>query len=201
MAAAFSFYPAKLLGAYGDAGAVVTSNTELAQRIARLRDHGRTTGGEIAEWGFNCRLDNLHAAVLDLKLTRLQQSLNRRRQLARQYHQWLADVPSLKLPPPPDDGRHYDVFQNYEIEADDRDELVAHLQQQGIETMKPWGGKGIHQFAALGLTHFYLPRTEAMFRRALMLPMHPELTENQIAYVAQSIKSFYVGRAFRIQAA
>jgi dTDP-4-amino-4,6-dideoxygalactose transaminase len=201
VAAAFSFYPAKLLGAYGDAGAVVTSNTELSQRIARLRDHGRVPGGEIAEWGFNCRLDNLQAAILDLKLARVRQALERRRQLAGHYHALLADVPSLRLPPAPADGLHYDVFQNYEIEADDRNDLVAHLQQRGIETMKPWGGKGIHQFAALGLTHFYLPRTEAMFRRALMLPMHPELTEEQIAYVAQSIKSFYAGRVFHVQAA
>jgi dTDP-4-amino-4,6-dideoxygalactose transaminase len=110
-------------------------------------------------------------------------------------------VLSLHLPPPPTDGLHYDVFQNYEIEADDRDALIAHLQERGIETMKPWGGKGIHQFAALGLSHFYLPRTEALFRRALMLPMHPELKDDQIIYVAESIKSFYSGRVFRSQAA
>ncbi|HEY2759775.1 MAG TPA: DegT/DnrJ/EryC1/StrS family aminotransferase, partial [Pirellulales bacterium] len=101
VATAFSFYPAKLLGAYGDAGAVVTSHCELAQRISRLRDHGRVPGGEIGEWGFNCRLDNLQAAILDLKLARLQQALERRRQLATHYHQLLADVLSLRLPPPP----------------------------------------------------------------------------------------------------
>ncbi|HTQ40712.1 MAG TPA: DegT/DnrJ/EryC1/StrS family aminotransferase [Pirellulales bacterium] len=201
VAAAFSFYPAKLLGAYGDAGAVVTSNADLALRIARLRDHGRMPGGEIAEWGFNCRLDNLQAALLDLKLARLQRALTRRRELAAQYHELLVDVTSLKLPPPPAEGRHFDVYQNYEIEADERDQLVAHLQAQGIEIMKPWGGKGIHQFAALGLGHFSLPRTEAMFRRALMLPMHPELSNEQIEYVAREIKAFYSGRMVRNRAA
>jgi dTDP-4-amino-4,6-dideoxygalactose transaminase len=201
VAAAFSFYPAKLLGAYGDAGAVVTSDPEIAHRVSRLRDHGRTTGGEIAEWGFNCRLDNLQAAILDLKLARLHQSLERRRELTAHYHGHLSDVATLKLPPPPDDGPRHDVYQNYEIEADSRDELIVHLKQQGIETMKPWGGKGVHQFAGLGLAHFRLPRTEAMFRRALMLPMHPELTNDQIQYVSQSIKSFYAGRAVHHRAA
>jgi dTDP-4-amino-4,6-dideoxygalactose transaminase len=201
VAAAFSFYPAKLLGAYGDAGAVVTSNADLAQRISRLRDHGRTVGGEISEWGFNCRLDNLQAAILDLKLSQLDEALKRRRQLASRYHDCLADVLALKLPPPPSDGQQYDVFQNYEIEADGRDDLAAYLKDQGIETMKPWGGRGIHQFSALGLSGFWLPRTDAMFRRALMLPMHTELAEEQIEYVAQSIKGFYAARGFQSRAA
>ena len=88
-AAAFSFYPAKLLGDYGDAGAVVTSDSQIAERVSRLRDHGRVAGGEIAEWAFNCRLDNLQAAILDLKLARLHQSLERRRQLAAHYQETL----------------------------------------------------------------------------------------------------------------
>ncbi|MGQ9851554.1 MAG: DegT/DnrJ/EryC1/StrS family aminotransferase [Aggregatilineaceae bacterium] len=192
LAGCFSFYPAKLLGAYGDAGAVVTNSQEIAEKVIRLRDHGRTADGDIAGWSFNCRLDNLHAAILDFKLKQVPGWIERRREIARTYHERLSDLPQLLLPPPPmSDGPYFDVFQNYEIEAEDRDRLRAYLQESGIETMIPWGGKGVHQFQALGLTHFRLPRTERMFQRALMLPMHCELTDEQVVYVAECIRRFY----------
>lgn len=192
LAGCFSFYPAKLLGAYGDAGAVVTNSQEIAEKVMRLRDHGRMADGDIASWSFNCRLDNLHAAILDFKLKHVPAWIERRRGIARVYHERLSDLPQLLLPPPPTPGgTYFDVFQNYEIEAEDRDRLRAYLQECGIETMIPWGGRGVHQFQALGLTHFHLPRTERMFRRALMLPMHCELTDEQVAYVAECIRRFY----------
>jgi dTDP-4-amino-4,6-dideoxygalactose transaminase len=192
LAGCFSFYPAKLLGAYGDAGAVVTNSQEIAEKVMRLRDHGRTADGDIAGWSFNCRLDNLHAAILDFKLKQVPGWIERRREIARTYHERLSDIPQLLLlPPPMTNGPYFDVFQNYEIEAEDRDRLKAYLQESGIETMIPWGGKGVHQFQALGLTHFRLPRTERMFQRALMLPMHCELTDEQVVYVADSIRRFY----------
>ena len=194
LAGCFSFYPAKLLGAYGDAGAVVTNSQEIAEKVSRLRDHGRTAGGDIAGWSFNCRLDNLHAAILDLKLKQVPEWIERRREIAGLYQDRLLDIPQLILPPPPvTDGPYFDVFQNYEIEAEDRDSLKAHLQDSGIETMIPWGGKGVHQFQALGLTHFRLPRTERMFQRALMLPIHCELSDEQVAYAADCIRRFYAG--------
>ena len=194
-AAAFSFYPAKLLGAYGDGGAVTTSDQEIAERILLLRDHGRNRG-EIVEWAFNCRLDNLQAAILDLKLKRFPEAIQRRRQIATVYHRLLADEPRLTLPRPPEqDSAHYDVFQNFEIEVEDRDALEAYLTEKGIETMRPWGGKGVHQFKALCLTHFHLPRTDRLFRRALMLPMHTELTDQQVEYTAESVKAFLKQKA------
>lgn len=192
LAGCFSFYPAKLLGAYGDAGAVVTSDREIADKVRVMRDHGRLPTGDLIGWSFNCRMDNLHAAVLDLKLKQLPTWINRRREIAGLYHEQLVDLPQLVLPPPPvDDDTYFDVFQNYEIETQDRDRLRAYLQEQGVETMIPWGGKGVHQFPALGLTHFRLPRTERIFQRALMLPMHCELDDEQVLYVAKKIHSFY----------
>ena len=194
IAAAFSFYPAKILGTYGDAGAVVTSDDDVASRLRLLRNHGRTEDNDVAFWSFNSRMDNLHGVILDLKLRELPEWLLRRREIARQYHQQLAEVPELLLPPPPvDEGPHYDVFQNYEIEADDRDGLVHYLTQQGIETMLPWGGKAVHQFPNLGLGSYKerLPRTERALQRSVMLPLHCELTDHQIAYVAQAVRSFY----------
>lgn len=192
IAGCFSFYPAKLLGAYGDAGTVVTNNEQIAEKVQHLRDHGRTPNGDIAEWSFNCRLDNLHAAILDLKLKQVPAWIERRREIAGIYYQHLSNLHQLLLPAPPVAyDIFFDVFQNYEIEADRRDRLKAYLQESGIETMIPWGGRGVHQFPALGLTHYSLPRTDQMFKRALMLPMHCELTDDQVVYVAETIRRFY----------
>ncbi|GBD11051.1 dTDP-3-amino-3,4,6-trideoxy-alpha-D-glucose transaminase [bacterium HR23] len=192
IAGCFSFYPAKVLGAFGDAGAVVTNDPQVAQRVRLLRNHGRTPDGDIAFFSFNSRLDNLHAALLDLKLPRVPQWIAYRRRLARLYHQRLADLPALRLPPPPvEEGPFYDVYQNYEVEAEGRDALVEHLKAQGIEVMLPWGGRAVHQFPALGLSHFALPKTDQVFERVLMLPMHTELSEEQVDYVAQCIRRFY----------
>jgi dTDP-4-amino-4,6-dideoxygalactose transaminase len=192
-AGCFSFYPAKLLGAFGDAGAMVTNREDIAEKVRRLRDHGRTPDGEIDGWSFNCRLDNIQAALLDLKLAQLPVWLGRRRELAGLYHAALSSLPQLRLPPPPkEEGRFYDVFQNYEVCAQDRDRLVAHLKASGIEILIPWGGKGVHQFKALGLSHFNLPVTDRLFQEALMLPLHTELTNDQVDYVATTIRTFYL---------
>jgi dTDP-4-amino-4,6-dideoxygalactose transaminase len=191
LAGCFSFYPAKILGAFGDAGAVVTNNQEFAERIRLLRDHGRTPDGGVTGWSFNCRLDNLHAAILDLKLKLLPAWIERRREIAALYQQLLGDVQEVCLPPPPSEGEYFDVFQNYEIEAQERDRLVAHLKKSGVEILIPWGGKAIHQFKALGLSRFRLPRTELLMERALMLPLTTELDNSQVEYVAKVVRGFF----------
>lgn len=193
LAGCFSFYPAKILGAFGDAGAVVTDDGRFAEKIRLLRNHGRTSDGQIAHWSFNCRIDNLQAALLDFKLKRLPQWLERRRAIAGIYQQELRSVAQLRLPPPPEDGAdRYDIFQNYELESENRDGLLAHLRSSGVEIILPWGGSGVHQFPALGLGHFSLPRTEALFRKVIMLPMYPELTDDEARYVAGVVKQFHV---------
>ncbi len=192
LAGCFSFYPAKLLGAFGDGGAVVTDSEEFAHMMKLLRNHGRGYGNEILRWGFNCRMDNLHAAILDFKLKQLPQWIERRREIASMYNELLSEVENLRLPPPPqDDGIHHDVFQNYEIEAEMRNDLVQYLNNKGIEVMLSWGGKGVHQFTALGLNNYDLPRTEELFDRVLMVPMYPELENREVEYVANAIRGFY----------
>ncbi len=192
LAGCFSFYPAKLLGAFGDGGAMVTNSKKIAEKVRIMRNHGRTEDGDVACWSFNCRLDNLQAALLDLKLKQLPAWIARRRAIAMSYQRRLAGIKEIWLPPPPTKSDSYfDVFQNYEIEVENRDLLVLHLKQSGIEVMLPWGGKGIHQFKALNLHKYNLPRTEEMFGRVLMLPMNPELTDEQVEYVADAILKFY----------
>ena len=186
-----SFYPAKVLGALGDGGAILTMDAEAGQRFRRLRDHGRDPEtGEVLGWGRNSRLDNLHAAVLAVKLTTVDDEIARRRELAARYHENLRDLPGLVLPPPPEtDGHHFDTFQNYEIEVEERDALRAFLTEHGVGTILQWGGKGVHQFPALGIDAT-LPRTERMLARSLMLPMNSSLTFHEVDYVSEQVHAF-----------
>lgn len=192
LAGTISFYPAKTLGSLGDAGAILTNDDALYEAMYCLRDHGRNRDGQIVGWGFNSRLDNLQAAILHLKLRDYAQDVDRRREIAALYQELLNNVDELVLPLAPDsDEAHFDVFQNYEIEADDRDRLQQFLKTCGIGTLVQWGGKLVHQMAALGI-EAHLPYTERMISRALMLPMNTSLSDDDVAYVATCIQSFYM---------
>jgi dTDP-4-amino-4,6-dideoxygalactose transaminase len=190
LAGAFSFYPAKLLGAYGDAGAVVTSDAGLAERLRELRDHGRISKTGFSGWGWNCRLDNLQAAILDLKLKKVPEWIGQRRRLAAIYDEELADVSAVKRPPAPDGGPYFDIYQNYVIEAERRDQLHDHLTASGIETLISPGPVPNHK-QPVGLDHFNLPRTEELCATVLSLPLNNELDEEQVLEVAGAIKDFY----------
>jgi len=193
-AGTFSFYPAKVLGCFGDGGAVVTNDDAVAERVALLRDHGRNAAGEVVAWGTNSRLDNLQAAVLNLKLKSFDADLGRRREIARIYDVGLRDLPQLKLPPAPaSDRRHHDVFQNYEIEAEQRDALRSHLERLGVRTIVQFGGKAVHQFSGLGFDGVRLPRTEELYTRLLLLPMNTTLSDDDARYVVDAVRSFYRG--------
>ena len=192
LAGTFSFYPAKLLGCFGDGGGVVSNDDEIGERLGLLRDHGRDPNGEVVAWGTNSRLDNLQAAILNVKFRTFSQDLEKRRLLAAQYDVGLNDIPELLLPPPPDaDQEHFDVYQNYEIEAERRDELKVHLEQNGVRTIVQFGGNALHQYAGLKLTQFRLPRTELLYRRALLLPMNTSLTDEDVSWVIECIRKFY----------
>lgn len=191
LAAAFSFYPAKVLGCFGDGGAVVTDDEGVADHIFACRDHGRNKDGVVDRWGRNSRLDNLHAAVLNYFLNQYGDVMKRRRELACIYDDELRGLNSLVLPPPPEDGGdRFDIFQNYEIEADDRDGLKTFLSEHNVGTLVQWGGRGVHQFRELGFD-VELPVTERMISRALMLPMNMSVTDQDAVYVCGKVKEFY----------
>jgi dTDP-4-amino-4,6-dideoxygalactose transaminase len=190
-ASAISFYPAKVLGCLGDGGAVIMNSPEIHERIYQMRDHGRSTTGEIVSWGLNSRLDNLQAALLDYQLKKYDRVIERRRQLASRYTERLSEVTEVVLPPAPEaDPDHFDIYQNFEIEAKRRDGLKKHLKDCGIGTLIQWGGQAVHQLKALGFTGS-LPYTEGLIARMLMVPMNMSLTDGDVDYVCDNIRAFY----------
>ena len=202
LAGCISFYPAKTLGCLGDGGCLFTNSDELHKKVLLLRDHGRNTAGEVVCWGLNSRLDNLQAAILSHKLKTYDRDIARRREIAQMYHEALSGVTSLVLPPAPEnDPDHFDIYQNYELEAEDRDALRDHLAQHGVGTMIQWGGKAVHQFECLGFSDS-LPNTERLFERMLMLPMNTSLSDDEVVYVAQCVVKFYkMSKSKRLNAA
>ena len=186
-----SFYPAKVLGCFGDGGAVITNNDEIYEKVKLYRDHGRNDNGEITIWGYNSRLDNLQAAILNYYFADFDTVIKRRRAIAERYNQNLEGVDELFLPPSPDDdAKHYDVYQNYEIEAYQRDLLKEFLLNKGIGTMVQWGGKGVHQLKDLGFDQS-LPFTEKLMSKSIMLPINMFITDSDVDYISESIKAFY----------
>ena len=195
LASAISFYPAKTLGCFGDGGVVLTDDDEMYEKLKLYRDHGRDENtGDVVMWGLNTRLDNLQAAILDYKLKDYDAEVGRRRELAALYQERLGDMDELLLPPAPDsDPDHFDIFQNYEIKAERRDELKEYLREEhGIGTLIQWNGQAVHQLKALGFTQS-LPYTDYLFTRLLMLPMNMSLSDGDVEYVCDKVREFYGG--------
>lgn len=190
-ASGVSFYPAKTLGCFGDGGCAMTDDDEVYRKLLLLRDHGRDASGEVVLWGLNARLDNLQAAILDFKLKDYDRQIARRREIAARYQSRLGSLPTLRLPPAPDaDPDHFDIFQNYEMEAARRDELRSFLKDRGVGTLVQWGGKAVHQNSQLGFKQ-NLPFTDCLFTRMVMLPMNTSLTDDDVNYVSDCIEEFY----------
>jgi dTDP-4-amino-4,6-dideoxygalactose transaminase len=188
-AACFSFYPSKNLGAYGDAGALVTNDAALAQRARMLRNHGRTEKYTHDLVGYGYRIDALQAAILGSKLTHLEAWNARRREIADQYTELLtsADVVTPYVP-----SHIKPVYHIYAIRARERDRLREHLKARGIET-------GIHYPIPLHLQPVYrdlgyhagdFPNAETAAKQVLSLPIYPEMTDVQVHEVADAVRDF-----------
>jgi dTDP-4-amino-4,6-dideoxygalactose transaminase len=190
-ASAISLYPAKILGGFGDGGIVLTQDEDVYKKLLLLRDHGRDVdSGEVVSWGMNSRLDNLQAAILNFFFKNYEEVITRRRELAMIYDEGLNSIEEISLPEPPNNGDHFDVFQNYEIKAENRDQLRTYLSSCGIGSLIQWSGKAVHQFEGLSLDT-KLPRTDALFNRLLMIPLNIFLDNKDIENIVKSIKSFY----------
>lgn len=191
IAGSFSLYPAKLLGSFGDGGLIVTDNEELYNKMYMIRDHGRDKDGEVRVWGRNSRLDNLQAAILNFKLDSYEDDIDKRRSIAQQYQNELSSLKEISLPQSPNaDPDHFDVFQNYEIVADDRDRLKLFLAENGIGTLIQWNGKAIHQHKDLNFVE-NLPVTDNYMKKFIMLPMNTSLSEKEVSYISTKVKEFY----------
>lgn len=189
VAAGFSFYPGKNLGAYGDAGGVVTNSDETAKHLRALRNYGSEIKYHHPELGFNSRLDTLQAVVLRLKLRLLDQWNARRRAAALYYDALLADLPNVERPNTLQGNEH--VWHLYVVRVANRDEVLKSLNAAGI-------GAGVHYpipihlqgaFRHLGHTKGNFPNTEAAANEILSLPMYAEITRAQQEEVVKSLES------------
>lgn len=190
LAGCFSHYPFKILGAFGDGGAVTTDDPEIARKVTLLRYNGedRQTG-EYHYHGYTALLDNVQAAVLDVKLKHLAQWIEWRRHIAFRYRDALTDVSDVSLPQFEDD-QYYDVYQNYVIRTARRDQLRSHLRGRGVETLTHWP-KPVWEHRRLQLGEWHLPETECICREVLSLPMSAETTDEHADYTAQCIREFF----------
>jgi dTDP-4-amino-4,6-dideoxygalactose transaminase len=203
--ACFSFAPTKILGGYGEAGAVVTDDPELADRVRILANYGHALGqpGEADDdWGnlawdfvregWNWRLDELQASILNVKLARVADRIAARRRVATRYSELLAGLPIMLPTAPP--GRSA-VYRAYTIRTSEQAALRRHLRHAGVET-RTYFVPPLHQqpvYSGRGRFHDRLPITEEVSAQVVSVPVHPLLSNDRIEYVATSISRFFTG--------
>jgi dTDP-4-amino-4,6-dideoxygalactose transaminase/acetyltransferase-like isoleucine patch superfamily enzyme len=191
--ACFSFFPGKNLGAYGDAGGIVTQNKAIADKIKKLSDHGRIGKYESDVVGFNCRLDTMHAAILNVKLLCLDRWNQTRRELAALYLQGLAGLPITFQYIDP---KAVTIYHHFIIALDNRDALQSFLKERGVAT-------GVHYpipmhrqpaLKFLDLNDDDYPVTNRVASRILSLPIYPELEPKKVMYIVEQIKAFFAAQ-------
>lgn len=194
----FSFNTPKLLGAYGDAGGIVTNNREYAEKLYLLRNHYNMAQTsvrmadfptpETVEWGFKSRLDNIQAAILNVKIKYFDEFLARRKEIADKYIEGLKDLP-ITLP----SYGEGDVIQEFIIRIgtdEERKRFKDFMDEKGIEVLIRETTPN-HKVKNLGLDHFNLPITESISTDAVRLPCYPEILDEEIVYILTSIHEFY----------
>ncbi len=189
-AASFSFYPGKNLGAMGDAGAVVTGDRDLAQRMAMFARHGGLTKGQHLIEGINSRLDGMQAAILSVKLRHLDAWTRARRDKAAVYNAGLAGIASLETPAEGEGREH--VYHLYVVRHDRRDELAAHLAAAGIQTVVnyPVALPFLPAYQRFGHVPRDFPNAWSNQGRILSLPIFPEMSASQQTHVAEALRGF-----------
>lgn len=189
-AAAFSFYPSKNLGAYGDGGAIVTNNDTIAEQARELRNYGETARYHHSIPGFNSRLDELQAAILRVKLPYLDSWNEMRRKKAQLYRTLLQNVP---ITLPPEQPHIFSTYHLFVIRTPHRDALQQYLWGKGIQTLLHYPVP-IHKqdaFRFLGYKEGDFPHSERACDEVLSLPLYPELSEDTIKKIAATIQEFF----------
>ena len=186
----WSFYPFKILGGYGDGGAITTNDPDVAQYARRMRFNGEDReSGEYHGHGFTCLLDNMQAAFLDVKLRYLPEWIVRRKAMAERYQRALGDLPDLMLPHYQRPGFEH-VYQNYTVRSKQGDAFSTHMRANGVEVLTQFR-KPYYRHEALGLTDRGFPVTEAISREVCSLPMAVEVSDEDVEYVINVVRAFY----------
>ena len=190
LAGCWSFYPFKILGCYGEGGAITTDDPEVARMANLYRYNGEDKEtGAYHYHGASCLLDNLQAAFLDVKLRHLPEWIKRRQQITDNYRNGLANIEELKLPHF-EDSRFVDVYQNYVIRTHERDKLFNYLNENGVEALIHWKIP-YYRYKELKLEDRGFLETEAICREVLSLPMNVEITDKEVNYVVTCIRDFF----------
>jgi len=186
----WSFYPFKILGGYGDGGAITTNDPDVALFATRMRYNGEDRDtGEYHGHGFTCLLDNMQAAFLDVKLKYLPQWIVRRKGIAERYRKALSGIPDLLLPHY-DDPRRDHVYQNYTIRAKQGNDFSEYLKKNGVEVLTQFR-KPYYKHEALKLDDRGFLETEVLSREVCSLPMNVEISDKEIDYVIKVVRDFY----------
>ena len=186
-ATAFSFYPTKNLGALGDAGAVTTTDTELAEKIRYLRNYGSKEKYKNEYQGVNSRLDEIQAAILNVKLPYLDSDNARRREIATRY---LAEIRLENLVLPPSDRTNDDAWHLFVIRHTNRAAFVQHLDESGVQTNVHYPLPVHKQKAYADLNYLDLPITELIHNQVVSLPLNPTLTNQEVSHIINAVNSF-----------
>jgi len=186
----WSFYPFKILGGYGDGGAITTNDPEVARFATLMRYNGedRETG-EYHGHGFTCLLDNLQAAFLDVKLRHLPAWIERRREIAQRYYEGLRDLSDLMLPHYNDPRRDH-VYQNYVVRSKQGESFSTFLRENGVEVLTQFR-KPYYKHEALKLEDRGFPETESLSAEVCSLPMNVEISDDEVDYVIGVVRRFY----------
>ncbi|MDX8338063.1 DegT/DnrJ/EryC1/StrS family aminotransferase [Draconibacterium sp. IB214405] len=185
-----SFFPSKNLGAFGDGGAVYSDDTNLAEKIRSIANHGMKVKYEYERVGINSRLDSIQAAILEVKLKYIDKHIKARRTAARYYDEHLQNLPGITTPARSEFSTH--TFHQYTIQVEERDALKTYLEAKGIPSMVYYP-KALHlqeAYKNLGYQEGDFPVAERLAKTVLSLPMHTELDEGQMEYIVEAIRSF-----------
>jgi dTDP-4-amino-4,6-dideoxygalactose transaminase len=191
----FSFISPKTLGGAGDAGGIITNDRSVYEKLLLLRNHWNITQNALLghqprapktmDWGYNSRLDNIQAAILNIKIKYYPRMLKRRRQIAMRYNQGLKDLPVVLPVQQPKQ-----IYQEYIIKTDDIWKFKKYMETKGVELLVRDTTPN-HKMPGLGLEHFNLPVTEKIAKELVRLPIYPELTDSEVDYVIKCVRGFY----------